>query len=200
MPTIKQKFADAAEAAGIPDSPILREEREDAPASPILDLHVGGIPVRELSLEAQGRILYQQTDEGIAQANAGKEPRRVQILSDELSKGLEHRRDAVKDFGMNLGDAPNTMREQMDKHIAPGMKGRWLSPRVVDRRGLRGWEPVLDAEGKNIKVGNLFLGQMSAESAKLRNKKVREYGNKLLGQVKENYLAEGGKTALVDQD
>lgn len=196
----KQKFADAADAAGIPDSPVLREEREDAPPSPILDLHVGGIPVRELSLEAQGRILYQQTDEGIAEANVGKERPRVQIVADEFSKGLEHRRDAVKDFGMNLGEAPNSMREEMDKHIAPGMKGRWLSPRVVDRRGLRGWEPVLDQEGHQVKVGNMFLGQMSAEAAKARNRKVREYGNKLLGQVKENYLAEGGKTAMADQD
>lgn len=193
----KPKYTENAEAAGIPDSPVLREEREDAP-SPILDLHVGGIPVRELPIENQSRILYQQTDEGIAEANAGKEPRRVEIVSDELSKGLQHRRDAVKDFGMNLGEAPNSMREAMEKYIKPGMKGRFLSPRVVDRRGMRGWEAVLDENGNQIKVGNAFLGQMTADAAKARNRQVREYGNKLLGQVTETYLAEGGKTAVID--
>lgn len=193
----KRNFLEGADNAGIPESPVLREEREEPPPNPVLDLHVGGIPVRDLPLENQGRILYQQTDEGIAEANAGKEPRRVEILSDELSKSLEHRRDAVKD-GMNLGEAPNQMREAIEKYIKPGMRGRFLSPKVVDRRGMRGWETVLDEQGKEIKVGDCFLGQMSAEAAKTRNKQVREYGNRLLGQVAENYMKEGGKTAVKD--
>jgi hypothetical protein len=195
----KARFADHAEEAGIPESPVLRDPREPEP-DPILDCHVGGMLVRDLPLENQAKILYQQTDEGIAEYNAGKEPRRVEIVRDELSKSLDERRDAVKDFGMNLGDAPNSFREAMDKHIKPGMKGRFLAPRVVDRRGMRGWERVLDEEGKEVKVGEMFLCQMSAEAAKDRNKKVREYGRKLLGQVTDKYLAEGGKTALIDKE
>lgn len=195
----KGNFIENADDAGIPESPVLREPREDSP-NPVLDCHVGGQLVRDMPIENQGRILYQQTDEGIAEYNAGKEPRRVQVMRDELTKGLDHRRDAVKDFGMNLGEAPNNFREAMEKHIKPGMKGRFLSPRVVDRRGMRGWEPVLDEKGEQVKVGNMFLGQMSAEAAKTRNKKVREYGSRLLGQVTENYMQEGGKTALVDKD
>jgi hypothetical protein len=65
---------------------------------------------------------------------------------------------------------------------------------------MRGWETVLDENGNQVKVGSQFLGQMSAEAAKTRNKKVREYGNRLLGQVTEEYVKEGGKTALVDKD
>jgi hypothetical protein len=195
----KKTYAEHAEEAGIPASPVLRNARE-APPNPILNLHVGGQLISELPLEMQGRILYQQTDEGIAENNIGKEPRRVEIVSDRFTKELDHRRDAVKDFGMDLGEAPNSFREAMDKHIRPGMKGRFLSPRVVDRRGMRGWETVLDENGQQVKVGSMFLGQMSAEAAKTRNRQVREHGRRLLGQVTEQYVKEGGSTALIDKD
>ena len=195
----KNKFDAGAEAAGIGDSPVLtRTPPEDFPANPVLDLHVGGVLVSDMPIEAQGRILYQQTDEGIAEANEGKSESAARVTRDEFSKALEHRKDAVVDLGMTLSDAPNPMREAMAEHIPPGMRGRFLSPSVVDRRGMRGWVPVLDADGKQVKVRNQFLAMMPESVAVARNKAVREHGNKLLGQVKQQYLEEGGRTAVAD--
>jgi hypothetical protein len=39
---------------------------------------------------------------------------------------------------------------------------------------------------------------MPESVAVARNKAVREHGNKLLGQVKQQYLEEGGRTAVAD--
>jgi hypothetical protein len=190
------------ERAGIPDSPIFRRDNSlmeaSFPPNPVLALHVGGVLVSDLPIEMQGRILYQQTDEGIAENNEGKGEACARVTRDEFSKAMDHRKDRVKEEGQQLADAPNPMKEAMDRHIPKGMRGRFLSPKVVDRRGMRGWEPVLDAEGKQVKVRDQFLGMMPEERAIARNKAVREQGNKLLGQVQEQYLAEGGKTAVSD--
>jgi hypothetical protein len=192
-------YAEQAEAAGIPDSPIMTRDPIEREINPTLALHVGGVQISDLPLEMQGRILYQQTDEGIAEANAPKQERCARVTQDEFSKALLHRKDAVKDLGMELADAPNPMKEAMDEHIVAGMTGRFLSPKVVDRRGMRGWEKVLDKDGKEIKVRDQFLTQMPAERATARNTAVREHGNRMLGQIKEKYMAEGGKTAVSDQ-
>jgi hypothetical protein len=195
----KQKYEERAEMAGIPESPIMLRDPVEREINPTLALHVGGVLISDLPIEAQGRILYQQTDEGIAEANAPKQEACARVIQDQFSKTLEHRRDAVKDLGMELADAPNPMKEAMDSHIVKGMTGRFLSPKVVDRRGMRGWEKVLDKDGKEIKVREQFLTQMPADRAAARNKAVREHGNRMLGQVKDQYLAEGGKTAVSDQ-
>lgn len=187
------------EAAGIPESPILRRVEPDFPPNPVLDLHVGGVAIRDLPLDMQGRILYQQTDEGIAENNAGKVDSAARVTKDGFTKTLEHRKDAVRDEGMSLDEAPNPMKELMEEHLKPGMKGRFLSPRVLDRRGRRGWEPVLDASGQQVKVRDMILAQKPAEVAAADAKKVREHGNRLLGQVQEQYMREGGKSAVSDQ-
>jgi len=69
------------------------------PENPVLDCHVAGVPVRDLPIEMHSRILYQQTDEGIAQAaaevterNGGLQPSGVQVGTDALDKQLEERR------------------------------------------------------------------------------------------------------------
>lgn len=194
-----KKFAEAAAEAGIPESPIMHRVLDDGGADPILDLHVGGVRIGDLPIEAQGRILYQQTDEGIAENNAGKSPKRFEVTRDEFTKTLDHRRDAVKDFGMALDEAPNPTKELMDKHIKPGMRGRILSPKVIERKGMRGWEPVLDENGQQVKLRDAILGQMPEDRAKQRNRQVRERGRQLLGEVTQKYLAEGKETALADQ-
>jgi len=67
------------EAAGIPDSQpfISGEGRPDQER--ILACHCGGVLVSDLPVEMQGRLLYQQTDEGIAEANEGKTEARIEV-------------------------------------------------------------------------------------------------------------------------
>src|SRR5262249_13196417 len=82
------------ELAGIPDSvPFGGDPAADD--NPVLDLHVGGVRVRDLPVEMQGRILYQQTDEGIEANNEGKSACRVSVGAENFDKALEQRRDDV---------------------------------------------------------------------------------------------------------
>lgn len=186
------------ELAGIPDSPIFTREREEI-ENPVLKLHVAGVLVSDLPLEMQGRLLYQQTDEGIAEYNEGKVDVAARVTQDSFTKTMAHRKDAVKDQGMDIADAPNPMKEMADQHVPKGMRARFLSPSVVNRRGMRGFEAVRDPKtGDPVKVRDMVLAQMPEEKADRRNKQVREHGNKLLGQVRDQYLAEGGKSAVAD--
>lgn len=194
----KRAVEENQEYAGIPESPALRRVELEPAANPLAELHVGGTRLGDLPLEVQGRILYQQTDEGIAEANQGKVESAARVTRDTFSKAMDKRAAQVKELDMDVSDAENPMKELADKHIAPGMRGRFLSPRVCDRRGMRGWQPVLDEHGNQVKVRESFLAQMPEDKAIERNKRVREHGNRLLGQVRDQYLAEGGKSAVSD--
>lgn len=184
------------EAAGIPDSkPPVAPEGTFAEKS-ILDCHVGGVLVRDLPVEVQGRILYQQTDEGIAEANEGKVAGAARVTEDGFTKTCQHRKDAIVNQGMQPWEAPDPLREVADKHVRPGFKGRFLSPSTIDQRGMRGFEPVRDKDGNPVKVRNLILGEMPEEKARQRNEFYRDKGNNAVKEVERQYRQEGGASAV----
>lgn len=183
--------------AGIPDSKPFGGSLAAAD-NPILNCHVGGVLVRNMPMEAQGRILYRQTDEGIAEANEGKVECAARVTSDPLSNSIQQRRDQLTSTDMQPWEAVDPLREIASAHVAPGMRPKFLSPEVVKKKGNRGFEPVIK-DGQPVKVGNLILAQMPEEKAQQRNRHYREQGQKMLQQVDRQYLAEGGRTAVADQ-
>lgn len=184
------------EAAGIPDSPIFTTPRIEM-ENPLLDLHVGGTPVRDLPLEAQGRLLYRQTDEGIAEANEGKSPHRIETVRDELTGKCLERRDAIVE-GMEPWEAPNPMAELAAAHVRPGFKGKFLSPQKIQKEGTRGYQVVKDERGDPVKLRDMPLGEMPAERVQKRNEFYAKKSAEAAGAVKDAYLRDGGKTALSD--
>src|SRR5262252_7350245 len=152
------------EAAGIPDSPIFTNPRIEM-ENPLLDLHVGGMLVRDMPLEQQHRLVYQQTDEGIAEMNAGKSPHRIETIRDEFTGQCQQRRDEIVERGMEPWEATNPMAELAKRHVAPGFKGKFLSPARIDKYGgeTGGYEIVKDGRGDPVKLRNMPLGQMSIE-------------------------------------
>lgn len=185
------------ELAGIPDSnpPIAPEGTFEE--SSILDCHVGGVLVRELPVEVQGKILYQQTDEGIAEANEGKQEARARVVTDEYRKSLDHRRDRILE-GQEPWQAPNAMKELAEKHVRPGFTPRFLSPAMIDKRGMRGWEPVLDENGNQVKARNMILAEMPKDAAERRNKHFRDKGKDALRKEVSKFHEESGGVAVGD--
>lgn len=187
------------EAAGIPESPRFGGDPE-AEKNPVLDCHVGGVLVRDMPIEAQTRILYQQTDEGIAEYNAGKSEHRVSVVSEDFDKSLKQRKDDVLDRGMDNWEARDPLKEVYDKHISKGMRGKFLSQRRVKENGGTGdYEVVKNTAGDPVMVRGMVLGQMPAERAEARNRHYRNRSNRLISEMTDRYKREGGKTAVADE-
>ncbi len=191
-----QERQERQEAAGIPDSrpPIAPEGT--FPESSILDCHVGGVLVGDLPCEVQGRILYQQTDEGIEEFNAGKVESAARVTQDQYSKTLEHRRDAVKDQGMEPWQAPDPLKEVADAHTPEGMKAKFLSPARVAKDGTRGYEVVKDGRGDPVRVRDMVLGVMPESKVEQRNAFYRSKANQAISEIQKRHREEGGSTAV----
>ena len=142
-------------------------------------LTVNGKPIPE---EFAHAISYAVTDQGIAEAKANRthEPSGVEVTGDAWDKGLERRAAEPWDSFDVLADAVATVRE-------PGFAYRAISPRVADKRGMRGWEKVLDKDGKERKVGNLFIARMPVEMQQRRNRHYAQLGNEQLADAAQQY-------------
>jgi hypothetical protein len=174
------------EAAGIPDSkPFISG---DAPEPEILNCHVGGVLVRELPVEVQNRIVYRQTDEGIAQANEGKSDLRISFGADSFTKACEQRKDMIIDRGMEPWEAPNPMGDLEKAYVRPGFKGKFLSPRKCDKDGTRGYVMVKDENGRPVKLRDMMLAEMPIERVKARTKFYSEKTAQAVGAAKQQYL------------
>jgi hypothetical protein len=191
---------DKQEAMGIPDSRTFCAPEGTFGENPILSLHVGGVLVSDMPVESQGRILYQQTDEGIEKFNEGKEPRRVEMGADGFAKALEQRRDDVKERDFDSYEARDPLREVADAYAVPGMRAKFMSPKGVKDRGGTGDHVVVkDAKGDPVSVRGMILGHMPEARAVARGKHYRDRGNRMLEQIQTSYKNEGGATAVVDQ-
>jgi hypothetical protein len=83
--------------------------------------------------------------------------------------------------------APDPLKELAEKHVAPGMRPKFLSPDTVRRRGTRGFEPVVDAKGNNVKFGEMVLAQIPEDVARKRQQTHQDRANNLAKQVVEEY-------------
>lgn len=139
---------------------------------------VNGIPVSSLPIEVQNVIGYAMTDQGIAERNAKRVDSKgvphsgIQVLVNEgFDQQILRRSKAEEPWETAdpLLDAVNRLRK-------PGMKYRGLSPTVIRKKGMRGWEAQTDADGV-VTVGNMIVAAMPLERAARRNKKFRDEGN-----------------------
>ena len=174
--------------------------------NPVLNLHVGGVFVRDLPIESQGRILYQQTDEAIAERNekarySDSTPASgIKIGDEPFDKALKQRRDDLGEREMEPYEARDPLKEVADANARPGFRPKFLSPRRVKENGGTGdYEVVKDAKGDPVSVKGMILGQMPEARAAARNRFYQRKSNDLLKQITERYKQEGGPTAVADQ-
>jgi hypothetical protein len=180
------------------------------PESGTLDCHVGGVLVRDLPSDMQGKILYQQTDEGIAEHNQGRSELAVHVTDQHDRamggakvaaqrgdvRGVREAFDVVRDVALGesggtgpteLWEARDPLGEVADAHVGPGMRPHFLSERRNQEAGTRGWKIVKDEHGDPVRVGTLVLGQMPEERAEARNRFFREKSQTAVAQVEQQF-------------
>jgi hypothetical protein len=146
---------------------------------------LNGLPIPE---EARHLILFAMTDQGRAQANAGKVKARVQMVSDEFERNLHRIEDSVMPW-----EAENPIQAAIDKVRDPKLEYHLLSDRVVSREGTRGWEPVKTAEGQLVKVGNMTLAAMPKAMFAKREAHFKGLANDALRGEQEDFQVKQAK-------
>ncbi len=138
---------------------------------------VGGKPI---PVEFAHVIPYGNTDQGIAERNLKADPDagHVKLGADEFDKMIEQRAAATEPW-----ESPEVMRDLTEAHVKPGMRAKFLSPRVCETRGMRGYEVVKHDNGDPVKMANMILGVMPEEKAQQRNEHYRQLGEE---QLREN--------------
>lgn len=146
-------------------------------------LTVNGEPI---PAEFAHAIPYGNTDQGIAEFNDQEFVRddagQVKIIADEFDQTIRARTDAVEPYEM-----PDPMKEIVEAHVKPGFRGRFLAPRVIEKRGLRGYEIVKNDKGDPIRLANMVLGVMPEEKARRRNKYYQQQGEDRLRKATEQF-------------
>lgn len=110
----------------------------------------------------------------------------VSIVRDEWDNTIQARMDAA-DGKLEPWSAPDPMKEACERVPAPGMRRRFLSGKVIQRRGMRGWQPVKDKRGDLVKLGEMFLGEMPEEKAQQRNRYYQEQSRVLVREMDESH-------------
>jgi hypothetical protein len=151
----------------------------------------GGPTVNGNALPAgfEHAIPFANTDQGRWDTNHREDvraPSGITSGKDPLAKAMDQRLDQP-------WAQVDPLKAAVDLVAEPGMKYRALSNTVCDKRGLRGWEPVVDPKGEKVKVGRLFLGRMPTGVAEQRNEHYRKIGSEDLKNVEENFVIDQEK-------
>jgi hypothetical protein len=184
-------------AQGIGPSKLNRDKNApDDPYGPLKGLHVGGIPIEDLPVKLVVRLTKRHTDEAIAEHDARATGHGIQVGSGgrarvtatDFGKSVEERRDFRADAGpMEIFEAPDPMKELVDRHIQPGMRPKFMSPGRVDRDGTRGFEIVKNENGDPVRMGRMILGQMPEAKARARNEFYRKKGSERLAAIENEH-------------
>jgi antitoxin (DNA-binding transcriptional repressor) of toxin-antitoxin stability system len=154
-------------------------------------LTVDGAPV---PIQMAHLVPYAATDQGRAEDNEGKEEVRARVMTSEWDNMIAKRGDP----DIPIWASPDPMKEAVEKHGRPGMAHKFLSPRHIDKRGLRHYEIVRDGNGNPIKVGNMLLGEMPVEMREARNRHYQQQANDELAEAEANYRTDSER-ALRDE-
>ena len=172
--------------AALPESPIFRSPAAERERS---GLTVNGRPVEEME---NGHLIGREfTDQGIAERQA-KPTAFTATVSDPWDKMLDARANAR--MGIESFEAPDPLREAVERYVRPGFRGRFVSDSVVASMGMRGYEPVL-VNGDPVKVGAMKLAEMPEEKVRRRNAFYQGKGAEKLRQTQEQHEEQIAKAA-----
>lgn len=181
----KNKEAKKAMSQGIGESRVFAQEGDRDPYGHLRGLHIGGRPIEEvIPPENVHLISFDHTDEGIAARNAGRSEHRVSVTADTFDRQLERMAEREPWEG---GDVVGEMKQL---YVREGFRARFLSPRVIDRSGTRGWQ-IIRQNGDPVKLGPLILAEMPEEKATKRNEYFRSQGEAEFQKVTEEFVEQG---------
>jgi hypothetical protein len=181
---------------GVGPSKLNRDPKAPSCYEALKGCHVAGVPIEELPESLVVKLAYQHTDEGIHAWKAAMErgdgsdrpANRAPVTASEFGRSIEERRDFRRDAGPHeIFEAPDPMKELVEQHVEPGMRGKFLSPGRVDRDGTRGFEIVKDLKGEPVKMGRMVLGQMPEAKARARATFYQKKGSERLSAIEQEH-------------
>lgn len=177
--SLARRAANAANASRPSNEPPVHDRSAEeivALADPKANWTVNGRPFYELDAYQQLHMPYALTDQAMEERNEknrdskGNPHSGVKLLKSEgFDQAIAKRAHANEPW-----ECENPLADAQAKYGRPGFRNRGLSPTVVQKRTLRGWEVVKDKNGDVVKVGNLLFGEMPEESAVRRNEYFRK--------------------------
>jgi hypothetical protein len=176
-------------STGVGESKQFNAPSADQEARP--QRHVNGVPVEDTPM---GHLLASTySDEELAER--AKLPKaRTSVVADEFDRGVIKQYDdsqrAAKPWM-----STNPMKAMADKFVPAGHTGRFLGERKVQVDGLRGWEPVKNANGDPVKLGNMVLGSMPIGEAKERNDHFRGLDAQRISQIRDGATEQAAQLA-----
>lgn len=183
------------QTSGIGDSKLFIAPETAQASSYLENLHIDGKRIGDHFTEQQISMLrFEFTDEGIAERNAGKVDCAARVTSDDFDKALEHRGDKLE-AGMEPWQAPDPLRELAAEHVPPGMKPKFLSKRVMDTVGKRGYQIVVGENGDPVHCGNMVLGMIPEHKARQRKAHFEQESRDAIRESQEGQREEQARAA-----
>jgi hypothetical protein len=179
LATKKVKAQDPEQARDI--APVEDEVRDQVAG----ELTVNGQPIPE---HLQHLIPWAQTDQGRAKNNEGKVAPIVTMVRDEWANKMEGRAN------LEPWESSRPFEEAVDRVREPGYTYRMLSPTVIDKKGMRGWEPAETRKGERPTVSRMIIGRMPIERAEKRNQHYRDEANEELAATAARYATDQEKS------
>jgi hypothetical protein len=120
----------------------------------------------------------------------------LDLQADEEGKGLQKFADLLKD-GIQPWDVEggDVFGEAKRLYERPGYRIRALSKRTIDTRGMRGWSPVRDKNGKVAMVGNMIVGEMPLERVKQRDAYMKKQSHDQMVSANDKVREQVGQIA-----
>lgn len=87
------------------------------------------------------------------------------------------------------------MIEAYNEHVRPDQAGKFLSPRQIKQKGLRGYEIVKDAKGEPVKVDEMVLGVMPQAKAEGKRQFLASLAHAQMNRTQETVLAQSEQIA-----
>lgn len=186
-------------SSGVGDSKIFAAPEGSFPAGEQLTVNGKPIPAefahavpfantdQGRKLMAEGGVIADQEGSRVQVTAAAEDKARVGRARGDRSapkidpriKGLQFDQAIAARRSDNLQpwQTPDPMADLTDEHLPDGFKARFLSDKVIKRRGMRGFQPVIDEKtGQPVRMADMIMGAMPADMASQRNEHYRREG------------------------
>jgi len=143
-------------------------------------------PMAEFALPGKSNEELIAEQEALDEKRAREGYPRVSLGADPLDKAIASRLDASDEL-IDPWSAIDPMEATVAPYKEPGKAYKFLSPRVCDVLGTRGYEMVLDANGNQVKMGNMMLGSIPQRIADARQAKAQKESNERVKDMQDEY-------------
>lgn len=193
--TKKREIEERQDMAGIPDSqPFGGSAESDAAfdSRPIMDLHVGGVLVREMPVLTQRMIRYEQTDEGYAELQAGRTGVGVTVV-DQVDKGLRERDHDLKNYD-DQHYAFNPLKF-LDQYKRPGFGQKLLTTKRGEVNP--DYQVVKKANGDPVRYKSMVLGEIPLAESDKRRRYYRQRNQVKMNALTQQFREKTAESAVV---